>query len=664
MSDFLLLQELNNKLDNMVKQFRKFLFLYYKYSCPKNNDVAINLLVLDQLDVIFKTREDDIFLQYSSILKWCNRIAEKDEFKVIKKAFINLHKKMFSDRLHVRAEAQAEIMKKLRCEAQQLEKNYAANIASVNQQISLHRGYLKRLQQRAQCIANETFPQRQNHAEFQQTVMRLKKVANSVRFCSLGACAQPMLPHDAPHCPKLITTRKESILQQLSKNIKAYKEQIKQEGVFTKMIKWFSFARRRRTKAIEMYEQQVHKLKDSDSCFDAAIKWLNDQISQSEFKSGNKQSRFYQKCIAPFVSANKQLIFEKLPALEHENQSEIDAFVGTIQENTKAYNRQLEELKSILPKLGLESQQLDHAINGFITSIDSLKDDGFGYPQNNASTILQTMTSISVYIEQINKNKRLEDARILAEDIGNIHRQTPQVEITQLANRFAIIKKDPHASAIIESAVNHILQNTIQDGGPGKHFCFKMGALQVEMIVNIFGTPKQRKRFQEVKPKILEKVKQAYKRVECDLVNLLRREIEIGTLQRKLMCWREAYLKHKKLEGHLPDAQSEKIYKQEIQPAHDAALRLHFHNGAGELAQFIKEVISATRNASCFNKTAKAEATPIELLSWESVEMLVTIYGTREQICNWNQISPSIRENLGWVKSNSAMESLAVGLSR
>lgn len=133
--------------------------------------------------------------------------------------------------------------------------------------------------------------------------------------------------------------------------------------------------------------------------------------------------------------------------------------------------------------------------------------------------------------------------------------------------------------------------------------------------------------------------------MEDHCISQLEKNIDTGQIYDQLRVWRDALLRHNRLEGRLPTVNSERTYTQEIKPAAKEALHMH-EKGNKKLEAFITRVISAALAASQFDLKGKNMAKGLQALTWEQSDTLIRVYGTKQQIKNWDStILPRIFSN-------------------
>ncbi len=630
-------------LEKLLNHLRNLLLLDYQHSHPHVSKEELREFISNQyLDI--SRANLSIFDQYDAVLKWCSTKSENDPFKSVKENFMALHYTTLKKSLHKINSDQYDFVKNLRSFLKQRKEECSYGLTIINKQIALQKACLVKLKEAANLIAKENVTQHQDYGTFQNTVYRLKKLVVTLKKMSLFVPEAKTIPlKNLPDTIYIKHKNREAALSELNQNIQQYQHQLKEEGWFKKFLSFFSPTRRRRLRAIDTYEK-LTDIKDINKRYEAIGTWVIHHDGHSEFKSGKTKSRFYH-CIHPFIEVHDRLSFEEIPALQEPLQMEINDITNGIRNVTETHNVQINSLNKTLQNLMDETANLNQGINAFVTEIDHLKQEGFGYLQNQADAIREKINTLAPYL--IIENKKdpvIQKAEALVKDIREITRHTPNEAIQQLKSRFEPLKKNKNAAEFIEHAVENIIRDTISHGGKGNNFNF-VGTAKAEKIVAALGTSKQQKRFKTVKSDSVQRANESHLRAEQTLVNNLKRELEIGKLHDTLTSWRDAYLKHNGLENKIRDSHSDSIYCNEIKVAKHAALQFHKKN-LGTLGQFVEKAIAAVHNASNFH-AAIAKEGPLESLGWRRIDIFVLVYGNQKQIDQWKRILPQIKENLG-----------------
>ncbi len=639
-------------LKNQLDHLQRLLLIYYKVKNEEKSDKDLHSIVSNQyLDITYG--KSTIFEQYDAVLKWCFNHEKDIHLEKVKRSFIEVHEKDLREQLQKRNNFQHTLVKELHKSFHNLKEKCEQDTKKINDYIESQKNCLVKLKKAGGFIAKNTINQKQ---DVKITIAQLKELILQLKERSLSIPETKTLPlKTMPVIPNIKLQKREQALTQLDLSIFSYKTQLQQESLLKRFFNLFSIPRYRRRKALGEYEKYSTNINDADSRYEVIVLWANRHADSFKSKT-TSTSRFYNNCLYPFAMIHEQLAFEEIPALHEPQQLEINRVVNITREATVTHNAEMTSKNQLLEKLENEISKLKQNIDTFISEVERIKYQGQGCSKDQLNIIREKMNTLSPCLET-QKDPAIKEAESLSEDLANITRHTPDDKVQQLGKRFTkTIKKNKNATAIIEKAIDDLIEEVIQQGGKGNSFKF-MGNLKAEQIVVLLGNSKQQLRFKNIKSDIVQKARQINLEAEGHFVNHLKRDLKEGKLPENLLRWHDAYLKHKGLKKKTDYDDAETIYTKEIKAVKQVAAQFHQKNFKPEnvnvenkkmhpLSQCVDEVIIATLNASIFNPRTAQNL--LESLGWKRADMFVTIYGNDNQIKEWRTgILPQIKKNLG-----------------
>lgn len=639
--------QLDDQMAELLTQFRNYLFNHYILQ-NQTNENARKKALGDYNRIV--THHRDVFHQYNAVLLWCAVLdtADSDGFNELKKGFKKLHDEHFKSYI-VQAEKKADsVIDTLWSHKKKLAVTFKQEVEGLTEAIQQHTQTLEQFKQEAKPLVEPRLVLTATPETFYTAVKQIRRTALDVQLPVLNLKPPVVATHLPFEKTNLITCNKRETLLQLQTHINEYKAEWDKESLFTQFTRFFSPTRWRRKRALAEYEATVAVFSDREinKKYKAAEAWFTRHGLNGEFDE-DSSSRFYQVCLAPFHTANAQDYFAQLDLPNQQQANRLKSSDEEIANATTTHNKQVLALNETLRDLVEDQEELHVHTTHFIREATAIPETAAAYV-NHHKALAQSQQEIREIVYELTQKR--EVAHQVVQDLMKLDRHPSKEAITQLnlQQRLAAIQDDSEALAIIHDAVQTLIDATQQSGGKGNNFKF-LGTHAVAWIVEILGTAQQKALLKKERPQAITQAKvleQNHDAQKADrLVKALQGDLLTGVLETRLDRWRDAYERHKKLYGKVPNELSEKIYEEQIKHNMRQAKKCH-QSGSQTLAHFIQDIMGGTANASAYADRDSMKLKPQECLHPENVTMLVLTFGTEQQIKSWEKnLLPRIQAN-------------------
>lgn len=611
-------------LQQLLDSFKFRLQLHYRLEYQNLEQQA-----LLEADLFYKTivpAQLNIFRQYNQMLHWCSTEHAGDSKKIteIKKYFQTQHAHLFAQHNQLEIQNWVKITHELTATKKQLQQQQLEGVQHLHIIKQKQVAQLEKLKQAAVKIVSLRLLKMPSHDEFQVMICHAKAVVNSLNLPIMEA------PNDvvAVKPPVFVDHsfhQKNELLAELEQNITHYIVHLKNQSIFDRISNFFSKEHRQQKKALDAYKQIAHLPAASVAeKYDAVKKWFDHY--QPQLIISKKLNIFNKLCLMPLESRLVQQQFSQLHITQQLQKNALHSHYEAINYSITTHNDAVQILQQAIQQTNHECQQLNQTLQQFISGVNEIEDTPLGFIQNGNPQLLHQQTAIKQQLKV--HNPELDLAQQLTEEIMLLprHASIQQLQALQLKVRMKKIS-DPAAIDCIHKTVDKLLDSTEQFGGKNNNFNF-IGTSSMQYIVEKIGTKQQCNRFQKLKP-MLEQQRQLSKNNQLHLeaehlLHLLMGELNNGVLNKKLMHWWEAYQKHKRIDGQIPDEATENIYKTKIQYYSHLAKKVS-QTGSIKLQQFVQHVMD-----EFIAHQPK--------LSLESGTMLLLIFGSEAQNTQWKTL--------------------------
>lgn len=601
-------------------------------------------------------------MRYNAVLMWCSSqtTVGLDKFTEVKNGFNTLHKTHFNDYLKYTEQCCSHAIKKLVAKKEILKKELEHETLQLSAAIQQQNENLTQLKLQAKRLTVTAIPESPTHQDFQKIVRQLKRNISLIKFPSTPVNYQPISARELPTPTNLMLYEQQKILSDLDLHVTLCKTELDKQSFFSRVARFFSPSHWRHTAALSEYDHTVKVIPTNNIAkrYAAAEAWYTKHHLLAKTHQ-ETHHRFHTICLTPFQHANAQLQFAQLPTINQKHRALLKPHEDVLTNAIKIHEQHLTQLRQDLNKTTNAYKHLGDTIDRFTATVNAIVETSFGYIQNNTGYLTRIQKSIR---EAINVNLEKEElAQEIAHDILTIKRHTPQkdLEQLQLKQRYATLTKSPSALAIVQKAIQQLIDETHKFAGKSNNFGF-VGSQIVAWVVQQIGTPQQQatmttEKIQAAKNKKNIQQRKLFAKTE-HLVDQLKTDLHNYNLLHKLTIWFDAYQKHNGLNNKKSDVASEKIYQTQIKLAMKQAKQYH-HSGCNKLYEFVQHVIASTLKTSMFNAREPIGKTPYEKLNPEQTTMLVLVFGTEAQQHLWeNDTLPIIHANRA-----SALKKVAAG---